>query len=89
MASSFIYDAFDRIINLGYGNKYFMTKCGSFPIYKSDETDTGTNVSIRDNKIVIYDDDNVYMYECDRKEEHTVSAIITWVLFPDQALRML
>lgn len=84
-----IYDAFDRIINLGYGSKYFMTKCGSFPIYVTNKTETGTNVSIRDDSIVIYDGDTVHMYECDRKEAHTVSAIITWIRFPAQALRML
>jgi hypothetical protein len=82
-------DAYNRIINLGYGSKYFITKCGAFPIYKCDVTDTGTNVSIRDESIAIYDGDIVHIYKCDRKEAHAVSAIITWVLFPEEAYRML
>jgi hypothetical protein len=80
-----LWDALDRLIN----QEYFITKYGTFPIYASDITDTGTNVSIRDDSIAIYDQGKVYVYDCDRKEAHTVSAIITWVLFPEEAVRML
>lgn len=81
--------AFDRIVNLGHGSKFFLTKCGPFPIYKSSKTETGTNVSLNFGEkcsVKIYDEDTVSIYECDSEELHLVSAIITWVLYPQQAI---
>lgn len=89
MASSMLKDAFDRILNLGHGSRYFLTKCGAFPIYKSNKTETGTNVSLKFGdkcSVKIYDEDTVSIYECDSQELHLVSAIITWIVHPEQAI---